>query len=1589
MYLLVCLPPRQENIALEHSFQEPLTQVHLLNVERLVETEELQCLIIGFTSMWDQTSALWRHQASQILKAVSASSTRNMVPSLLVAVTVFSFIKDTYDLNPALFEVFDTNNGYKALENVLKCCEEGVPADQFPPVEELIELIATFVMFGKTELKVAVCVSNPQPPGFKFDAPQTTVVKNLPAFRLLQESLLRSQDSRLCCQILQTMQRIWEKETANFFLLEWSAQTMTQLASCVLSKPAPVHKLFFSLLEMVSTLTCIVCAEITSTLCRVNNCMLFLHSGLLTEVLSDWGLLNLLLGELRRRAKILIKAVSVTTFSVRELGMVPYIKIFLNEDQYRDATLSILEQLAEINPEEFMSIAIGALCSSTQQETKLKSDLLQSVLKVLESPNSWDAFRKAGGFTGLLSLVNDMEGTFANPPQAEVLKSIGQRPLLEILLLTLHIIALAVHLHRINAHYFETGGYFEKLTEALLNLGCFHCVTSGESYTDKDTVAVWRTFEQFSSLSKSESQLILPVTLRTCIILLSYLNQFSTGTFSCPDLNLEKNCENQKSSNQSNIPIVHDGVEDTHGQRRKVAPSISIASTESQFRYDLFGCDTAILHPGAIRVIMTLFPLYKTFFFQLSMDVQYALIHHIQGMVKSERNRQIMCDGGLITTLLTHCSKMLIEPKHPLHLPVTRILEKLSSQSITLKDFRSFLCLGNPLMCLSGKMVELNLSENEKTPGFSGKTYFSLLNSVGSAIPTHQIISLVSMTSPRTYRPHRISATPAFVEFDMSEGGYGCLFLPSLATVKGVSADSIPIGGTGGDGRGFPPTAGLTYSCWFQINKFSSACESHPIRFLSVVRHMSRTEQQFICLSISLSACDGCLVISTEEEALTYLDMMEQELSSPTSLPTSLRFRCSSLLIPGQWHHLVVVLTKDIKKSCLVSAYLNGKAVGTGKMKYIQPFPGTYVSMEPTAVIDVYAVIGTPALWKDYAALIWKVGSSYMFEEPLTSEAIDVLYSQGTGYLGNFLSVCKSGVESNPVRLVPEERISFGISPAISTVTTVAQIREDYNEVDCRLIAKEMGITSRDNSTPVFFAHNISQHLSGTARTIGAALVGHFGVRTFSPRSAVNGFLYVGGPAVVLSLVAMAPDDSSLYAAVKVLLSVLETDPTMQQEMARIDGYKLLAFLLKSKSSIVSNRTLQLVLCLADSTEANSSSIHQQNVPAFKALISDLDVWQTTSDNLDLTVLNHFAEVLKSFRYFDDNRNAGIMHKIGILPKMLFIKSAIAVCVFFYMLMKNVLWLSRLGLFLVYTLPLQSNTSESSDLFDSHHSTNGVYFIDHIYSICGQVLFETLGCGWFLLFLQPHLHPSTIKLGLALLNQLLLNPSLLSIFREGVSPCSLMEEPSTALDNLRARSSTLDFPRTACSGFDVLKELLITHFNLPEAYEFLVSNDLLSLPLDDTLLSYIDNEENNSTEQLCIEAATILLELVKATINPSTVAVNQTLNPTVSRSARVSSVMQFFCLLHNLRPRDPLWTLPEFLHTLASVIHPLQVLSDIKFMPFFQDPNTQMPEGHLLTLMENVVLFTKTVVQKLYSGTITGDCRSLLHFIADQIVMVR
>lgn len=191
-------------------------------------------------------------------------------------------------------------------------------------------------------------------------------------------------------------------------------------------------------------------------------------------------------------------------------------------------------------------------------------------MKVLENPNSWNAFRTAGGFTGLLSIVVDMEGSLLEAPTGPW-ASLSRQSLIELLLLTLHTLALAVHVHPVNAHFFHTSGVCEKLGDALLELGCFQRGVPVE--TEKE-ISDCRTFEQFVGVAeRPEAQ--LPPPLGDCVKLLGFLDQFATGVSLAADpcAGLHDNSEageSQRTGETSNEAL-----------NRTRAASVSLVSTDS------------------------------------------------------------------------------------------------------------------------------------------------------------------------------------------------------------------------------------------------------------------------------------------------------------------------------------------------------------------------------------------------------------------------------------------------------------------------------------------------------------------------------------------------------------------------------------------------------------------------------------------------------------------------------------------------------------------------------------------------------------------------------------------------------------------------------------------------------------------------------------------------------------------------------------------------------------------------------------------------------------------------------------------------
>ncbi|XP_027504006.1 WD repeat- and FYVE domain-containing protein 4 [Corapipo altera] len=1545
---------------------------------------------------------------------------------------VLCFVKDSYPVSSALLTEFESNDGYQLLLKILLRCDGLEQNEGDPYLDEIVDMLTCLTTCGKTELKVSGNIVHPQLPHFDFEWTRSSgmTVKNLQAFQVLQSIFQKSNDQHLCGRILAAIGTIWAWDRVNFFLLEWTLQPISQFTDIIHFKPHPVQVQFFRLVESIVLDLSYVPHEILKKVqylikenivpfCTLTalQCLLSMTQKdlLFNDIFRDSGLLGLLLALLRKQAKILRKSAgtdlpgleegtekelnavmlkmvaALTARSVRntvvlkDYGMVPYIKIFLDDECYRNATLSILEQLSVINYEEYMSIIIGALCSSTQGELSLKLDLLKSLLRILESLKSHSAFRTCSGFNALLSLLSDMEGALQDPPSG-LWTAFGQNCILELVFYTLQVVTAALHLDPVNSNFFQRSGLFEKMAEDLGSLGCFW--TQGEwqgGWQIPPSLEKKRTFAEFLDAAFCSSE-PFPMWLKNCIWILNFLDLMIKGT-----LHQESYFKERKPEMGETSRVDQEGpqAQEEHPVAFKRSGNKLPASACRPWgnpEENLEMRDCTIVHPGAVCVMVRLLPkLYKEGHAQLSQEIQYAVVDHIQSLVKSEKSRQVMCESGLLSTIITSCQDAFHNESHPLHLPLTRVFEKLASQAIEPAVLRQFLWLGGSpvlpsrhstnktkvLSCQGSDSTNAGSEEDTMDNKTDPQTVVPISNSPwlskGSALALQTAMSLISMTSPRNFQLHGTALAPSFVEFDMSMEGYGCLYLPTLATVMGPSADQSVSGGTGMGTRMFPPSSGLTLSCWFLISKFGLVHNNHPVRFLTVVRHMSRTEQEFVCLSVSFSPQDLSLVISTEEVEFQPLDIMEPEgeVLNSSPFPGQVQFGCGKLLATGQWHHLTVTVAKEAKKTCIVSAHINGQMLGCAKMQYLQPLPGSCISMEPSSFIDVYGYIATPRIWKQKSSLTWRLGPTYLFEEAISVETMEVIIKLGPQYCSNFQAVQLQGEDQygDIAPLVAEEKISFGINAMCSTLTTVQDIKSSYNEVDGRLIAKEIGINSRDSSTPIFLAKNIAGHLSGSLRTIGSAAVGQYGVRVFQSSPAATSLNFIGGPAILLGLIAMARDDHTMYAAVKVLNSILNSSPLSEKLMRHIHGYQLLTYLLKRKTKLLNNRILQLMFSLVGTAELGFESSVIKNYSAFQYVLCNFELWMKAPENLDLVLLSHLVEILQSSR--DSRQNVAVAYQVQMVPKLVFLfndpeisnsKITVACAILSHLLQGyfNTRDVLRIGLFLVYTLK-PSSVDENQLFLDSVaempsealSQTSGktiwlrnqllkmlldIMHSDklHLSSEEKEKTFLALGPDWFLLFTQSYLHSSTVVLGIKLLLCFLHNRLLLNKFKEGIVAGRWLENSSAGLsilmDNLKTHPPVPDNGYFLIFGFSVLQRCLTDHVHIPEIY-LLVAELFLATPQSEppeavkkdleSMLQWILQHhltENVLKTGLCAEAAVLLLEMVRVTVDKPIADAEASWE-----IAYPGNVIQFLCLIYHSYTQDPVWHCPDFLKTLAMV----------------------------------------------------------------------
>ncbi|XP_033108223.1 WD repeat and FYVE domain-containing protein 3-like isoform X3 [Anneissia japonica] len=1155
-------------------------------------------------------------------------------------------------------------------------------------------------------------------------------------------------------------------------------------------------------------------------------------------------------------------------------NLVPYL-------QCRSQALAVVQQLIlGSNGDDDMGTLLALMHSAPVTELTLKADILQSILYVLrESHKARLAFRKVGGFVYVMSVLVAMESCLADNPSSPW-SSVSVEQIFQLLHVVFQTISAAMRHEPANAKFFVTEIRFDSLKDAIRLLGCFSkgqevmsSLHQSNSTSSHDEVSNLSTFYNLFDISDSSKGKVAR-SLQSVCLLLRCLYDLAVDAYESKSAEMPINAPSMSHhvhdaftplptppTSPSRSPDEHTQLKilEQAKKRNSLSPSPSPARTptaglsHSSTKNSISSGHSqppphpTIVHPGAVISLLDLLPAIGTGDNdQLGLALQIHTTNVIQELVKSERNQQVMCEAGLPQRLLYICNVALADEDHPLHMNLQHTLERLASQSLEPKDLRDFLRLGSPLNCKiwddkyktttensnsSSPLEVLNSlidspeggsSLNEST---ASKCTCNICMTEGSTVPLTRVKCLVSMTTPRDVRLNSSSVTPAFVEFDMSANGYGCLYLPSIApqstpsqgVVSSVGmtggSDTSIISGVGSGERPFPPQSGLTYSVWFCVDRYGTAdFDNHQTRLLTVVRNIVGTDHNYVCLSVNITAHDRFLVISSLERPVSKAVGDEAASNDYT-----VKVWCPELAQEGQWHHLVVVLNRAVMKSSSISIYVDGVSRHTQRMHYIQLLPGGNVN-NPGGLVSIYAYIGTPTTYQSSSRLLWRLGPAHLFEDGMNGATIAAIYNLGPTYVGSFQAPKSEAILSKNDLYnlqIAEDRIIFGIHAHALSTLTISKIRKIFNKVDSKACAKQLVLSSHDNATPIRILHNSAGHLTGTGRSLGAVLFGNMGIRTFCPKPVASTLENVGGSACLLGLVAMATDVEGLYAAVKALVCVVKNNGPAMQEMERTHGYQILAMLLKKKKHLLNSHILHLTFSLVGTIDSGRETLMIPHEKAFEDLLADLELWHNAPNDLQRSLFEHLHELLTDSS--DLKKNGRLFRSLRMVNRLINMlhnhylshSNIVAISNLLQVLLQGVpssTDLLRFAQFLVSTLPsssadercvtksdleflvgdAHSPVKDSDSVSDDGSSAVSAHDI-HLRNVLLEMLFnllhtpgtnninhstcdeihKILGLDWVLLFMQGHCHPTTVILGLRILLALLYNQSMISCFREG------------------------------------------------------------------------------------------------------------------------------------------------------------------------------------------------------------------------------
>lgn len=478
----------------------------------------------------------------------------------------------------------------------------------------------------------------------------------------------------------------------------------------------------------------------------------------------------------------------------------------------------------------------------------------------------------------------------------------------------------------------------------------------------------------------------------------------------------------------------------------------------------------------------------------------------------------------------------------------------------------------------------------------------------------------------------------------------------------------------------------------------------------------------------------------------------------------------------------------------------------TQKLHYISQNPGAG-SASLSVANSVYSFIGTPPAWRRYSRLCWKQGVCHLIEDIISAQIVSTIFALGPHYMGS-LQAPQFSKQSEPVTpLVSEEKVVFGLNAKALSQLTLAKIRKVYSKADNKSIAKQLGMSSHENATPIRILHNSAGHLAGPSRTLGGVVVGYLGVRVFSPHPVSTMMDTVGGCNILLGIIAMAQDVESLYAGVKALTCVVRSNRAAQSEMNRKRSYQTLAMFFKKKRNLLNSHILHLTFSLVGTVNSGQESSAIPNVTAFQDLLCDLEIWHGAPNGLLRSLLEHLLELASESS--EKRSNIRIMRDLQLVTKLLHLITEIydpGTREILFSLLTILLGgqprhgdLLLFGQFIAAKMPqslsdneklvtlsnISQNPADDPKDDPEQHQRNAlirrILLRNRCLTLLHSLLFTNrntvsniicddisriLGLDWVLLFMQPQVHKSTVIVGLRILVVMCASETLISRFRD-------------------------------------------------------------------------------------------------------------------------------------------------------------------------------------------------------------------------------